>query len=101
MQSVYEDYRTKCSILKELYLFINAFKPNVSNPQYIRYLKLKKTDADDDDAIQSWEGRMNQTKTEIRKSQREIMDHIDGNNLETNLALNDLKMELEESRDET
>jgi len=29
------------------------------------------------------------------------MDHIDGNNLETNLALNDLKMELEESRDET
>ena len=44
---------------------------------YLKYLKKKSNDLEDDEAPATWEGRMNQTKTEIKKVRTDLDAHLD------------------------
>ena len=60
----------------DLFQIIGLCKCFKGTPQFIRYLKLKQGDAEEDEAPQTWEGRMNQTKTELKKMKSDLEESI-------------------------
>ena len=69
------DYQLKCDMLIELFMVLNIFNWDNTDPRYVSYLKLKVADEDIDEAESTWEGKLNSTKKEMKKLKTAILDN--------------------------
>jgi len=69
------NYRLRCDMLIELFMVLNIFNEDNSNPRYVSYLKLKVADEDIDEAESTWEGKLNSSKKEMKKLKTAILEN--------------------------